>query len=41
MTAENKLRLSIILNNHYQWCLDNGRDISWYKKKNRNTEKQI
>ncbi len=37
MTAENKKRLSIILKNHYQWCVDNGRDISWYKTKNTNT----
>ena len=29
---ENKIVLTIILNNHYQWCLDNGRDVSWYKK---------
>ena len=22
-----------ILKNHYQWCKDNGRDTSWYRKK--------
>ena len=21
-----------ILENHYEWCKQNGRDISWYKK---------
>ena len=20
----------VVLENHYQWCLDNGRDVSWY-----------
>ena len=39
--AENKTKISIILNNHYQWCLDNGRNVSWYKKQKKNTEKQI
>ena len=36
MTAENRTKLSIILDNHYQWCLVNGRDITWYKKKKMN-----
>ena len=38
---EDKTVLTIILRNHYQWCLDNGRDVSWYKKQKKNTEKQI
>ena len=21
-----------VLESHYQWCLDNGRDVSWYKE---------
>ena len=24
--------LTLIKENHYQWCLDNGRDVSWYKE---------
>jgi hypothetical protein len=24
--------LNKIKENHYQWCLDNGRDVSWYKE---------
>jgi len=24
--------LTKIKENHYQWCLDNGRDVSWYKE---------
>lgn len=24
--------LTKIKENHYQWCLDNGRNVSWYKK---------
>ena len=31
MTAENKTMLTIILNNHYEWCKKNGRDITWMK----------
>ncbi len=26
-------RLSLkVLESHYHWCLENGRDVSWYKK---------
>tara|TARA_R100001509_G_C4672513_1_gene150654 strand:- start:217 stop:333 length:117 start_codon:yes stop_codon:yes gene_type:complete len=33
-------RLSLkVLESHYQWCIDNGRDVSWYhevkKRKNK------
>jgi len=28
---ENKKILTIILNNHYEWCKKNGRDTSWMK----------
>ena len=31
MTAENKEIVTIILNNHYEWCKKNGRDTSWMK----------
>ena len=24
--------LTKIKESHYQWCLDNGRDVSWYKE---------
>ena len=24
-----------IKDNHYQWCLANGRDVSWYDKKSK------
>ena len=26
-------RETAIKDNHYQWCLANGRDVSWYDKK--------
>jgi len=26
-----------ILKNHYEWCKENGRDTSWYKKKKKGT----
>jgi|TARA_Y100000361_G_scaffold122003_1_gene114117 hypothetical protein len=29
---ENKLILSTILKNHYEWCKKNGRDTTWMKK---------
>ena len=28
----NQDRETLIKDNHYQWCLDNGRDTSWYDK---------
>tara|TARA_R100000654_G_scaffold49465_2_gene75591 strand:- start:3788 stop:3964 length:177 start_codon:yes stop_codon:yes gene_type:complete len=31
MTAENKTMLTIILDNHYEWCKKNGRDTTWMK----------
>jgi hypothetical protein len=24
--------LNLIKEQHYKWCLDNGRDVSWYNK---------
>lgn len=27
-------RDTLIKDNHYKWCKDNGRDVRWYKKKN-------
>jgi hypothetical protein len=28
----NQDRETLIKDNHYQWCLDNGRDTGWYFK---------
>ena len=30
---EDKRLSNMVLENHYQWCKENGRDVSWYKKR--------
>ena len=30
---EDKRLSEKLLKNHYEWCMENGRDTSWYKKR--------
>jgi hypothetical protein len=31
--VEDKRLSDKLLKNHYEWCKENGRDVSWYKKR--------
>ena len=34
---EDKRLSEKLLKNHYEWCKENGRDTSWYKKRKKSS----